>query len=58
VDVVVSQQLGVGAREQLARGDTGTMFDLYDPILFEALGFHGGRRAARPRLASCLRLRS
>jgi glycosyltransferase involved in cell wall biosynthesis len=46
VDVVVSQQLSVGAMEQLARGDTRTIFDLYDPILFEALGFYGGQQTS------------
>jgi glycosyltransferase involved in cell wall biosynthesis len=44
VDVVVSQQLSVGTMEQLARGETRTIFDLYDPILFEALGFYGGQQ--------------
>jgi hypothetical protein len=46
VDVVVSQQLSVGAMEQLARGETRTIFDLYDPILFEALGFYGGQQTS------------
>ena len=46
VDVVISQQLSVGAMEQLARGETRTIFDLYDPILFEALGFYGGQQTS------------
>ena len=46
VDVVVSQQLSVGAMEQLARGETRTIFDLYDPILFEALGFYSGQQTS------------
>jgi glycosyltransferase involved in cell wall biosynthesis len=46
MDVVVTQQLSVGAMEQLARGDTRTIFDLYDPILFEALGFYGGQQTS------------
>jgi glycosyltransferase involved in cell wall biosynthesis len=46
VDVVVSQQLSVGAMEQLARGETRTIFDLYDPILFEAMGFYSGQQTS------------
>jgi glycosyltransferase involved in cell wall biosynthesis len=46
VDIVVAQQLSVGAMEQLARGETRTIFDLYDPILFEALGFYGGQQTS------------
>jgi len=46
VDAVVTQQLSVGAMEQLARGKTRTIFDLYDPILFEALGFYGGQQTS------------
>ena len=32
--------------EQLARGETRTIFDLYDPILFEALGFYSGQQTS------------
>lgn len=46
VDAVVTQQLSVGAMEQLARGETRTIFDLYDPILFEALGLYGGQQTS------------
>jgi len=46
VDIVVSQQLSVGAMEQLARGETRTIFDLYDPILFEAMGFYSGQQTS------------
>lgn len=44
VDAIVTQHLSIGAMEQLARGETRTIFDLYDPILFEALGFYSGQR--------------
>jgi glycosyltransferase involved in cell wall biosynthesis len=46
VDVIVTQQLSIGAMEHLARGQTRTIFDLYDPILFEALGFYGGQQTS------------
>lgn len=46
VDVVVAQQLSVAAMEQLARGETRTIFDLYDPILFESLGFYSSQQSS------------
>jgi glycosyltransferase involved in cell wall biosynthesis len=42
VDVVVAQQLSVGAMQLLARTDTRVVYDLYDPLLFERLGFYAG----------------
>ena len=45
-DVVVSQQLSVGAMQQLARSETRSIFDLYDPILFEAMGFYEGQQTS------------
>lgn len=43
-DVVVAQQLSVGVMQQLARSEIPVVYDLYDPILFEALGFYEGQR--------------
>jgi glycosyltransferase involved in cell wall biosynthesis len=41
-DVVVAQQLSVGAMQMLGRSDTRVVYDLYDPLLFERLAFYGG----------------
>jgi glycosyltransferase involved in cell wall biosynthesis len=48
LDVVVAQQLSVGVMQLLARTETRVIYDLYDPLLFERLGFYAGeeRRAA------------
>jgi glycosyltransferase involved in cell wall biosynthesis len=39
-DVVVAQQLSVGAMQMLGRSDTRVIYDLYDPLLFERLGYY------------------
>ena len=41
-DVVVAQQLSVGAMQMLGRSETRVVYDLYDPLLFERLGFYAG----------------
>lgn len=41
-DVVVAQQLSLGAMQMLARSETRVIYDLYDPLLFERLGFYAG----------------
>jgi glycosyltransferase involved in cell wall biosynthesis len=41
-DVVVAQQLSVGAMQMLGRSDTRVIYDLYDPLLFERLGYYAG----------------
>lgn len=43
-DVVVAQQFSVGVMQQLARSEIPVVYDLYDPILFEALGLYGGQQ--------------
>jgi glycosyltransferase involved in cell wall biosynthesis len=43
-DVVVSQQLSIATMQSLARSGTPIVYDLYDPLLFEALGFFAGQR--------------
>jgi glycosyltransferase involved in cell wall biosynthesis len=42
-DVVVAQQLSIAAMQSLARSSIATVYDLYDPLLFEALGFFAGQ---------------
>jgi glycosyltransferase involved in cell wall biosynthesis len=41
-DVVVAQQLSVGTMQMLARSGTRVVYDLYDPLLFERLGYYAG----------------
>jgi glycosyltransferase involved in cell wall biosynthesis len=41
-DVLVAQQLSVGAMQTLARSSTRVVYDLYDPLLFERLGYYAG----------------
>jgi glycosyltransferase involved in cell wall biosynthesis len=41
-DVVVAQQLSVGAMQALARSRARVVYDLYDPLLFERLGYYAG----------------
>jgi glycosyltransferase involved in cell wall biosynthesis len=41
-DVVVAQQLSVGAMQMLARSGTRVVYDLYDPLLFERLAYYAG----------------
>ena len=43
-DVVVSQRLSIATMQALTRGDVRVVYDLYDPLLFEALAFHVGQR--------------
>jgi glycosyltransferase involved in cell wall biosynthesis len=45
-DVVVAQQLSVGAMQMLARSGTRVVYDLYDPILFERLGYYAGQSSS------------
>jgi glycosyltransferase involved in cell wall biosynthesis len=45
-DVVVAQQLSVGAMQALARSRTRVVYDLYDPLLFERLGYHTGGKSS------------
>jgi glycosyltransferase involved in cell wall biosynthesis len=54
-DVIVAQQLTVGTMEQLARGSTRTIYDLYDPLLFESLGFYSGQGTNAPFAGSLSR---
>jgi glycosyltransferase involved in cell wall biosynthesis len=42
-DVVVSQRLSIATMQALARGGVRVVYDLYDPLLFEALAFHVGQ---------------
>jgi glycosyltransferase involved in cell wall biosynthesis len=42
-DVVVAQQLSIATMQSLARSGTPTVYDLYDPLLFESLAYHAGR---------------
>jgi glycosyltransferase involved in cell wall biosynthesis len=42
-DVVVAQQLSIATMQSLARSGTPTVYDLYDPLLFEALAFSAGQ---------------
>jgi len=42
-DVVVAQQLSIATMQSLARSGTPTVYDLYDPLLFEALAFSTGQ---------------
>jgi glycosyltransferase involved in cell wall biosynthesis len=42
-DVVVAQQLSIATMQSLARSGIPTVYDLYDPILFESLAYHAGR---------------
>jgi glycosyltransferase involved in cell wall biosynthesis len=42
VDAVVAQQLTIATMERLARRGTRVVYDLYDPLLFEALAYHQG----------------
>jgi glycosyltransferase involved in cell wall biosynthesis len=41
-DVVVAQQLSVGVMQLLARSEARVIYDLYDPLIFERLGFYAG----------------
>jgi glycosyltransferase involved in cell wall biosynthesis len=41
-DAVVAQQLTIATMERLARRGVRVVYDLYDPLLFEALAFHHG----------------
>jgi hypothetical protein len=41
-DVVVTQRLSIGTMHALAARGVRTVYDLYDPLLFEALAFHVG----------------
>jgi glycosyltransferase involved in cell wall biosynthesis len=53
-DVVVSQRLSIATMQALARRGVRVVYDLYDPLLFEALAFHvgqGDERAAGDSLA-------
>jgi glycosyltransferase involved in cell wall biosynthesis len=45
-DAVVAQQLTIATMERLARRGTRVVYDLYDPLLFEALAYHHGDAAA------------
>jgi hypothetical protein len=49
-DVVVAQQLSIGVMQLLTRSEIPVVYDLYDPILFEALGFYAGQKI-RPNSA-------
>jgi glycosyltransferase involved in cell wall biosynthesis len=42
VDAVVAQQLTIATMERLARRGARVVYDLYDPLLFEALAHHQG----------------
>jgi glycosyltransferase involved in cell wall biosynthesis len=42
-DVVVAQQLTIATMQSLARSGIPTVYDLYDPLLFESLAYHAGR---------------
>jgi glycosyltransferase involved in cell wall biosynthesis len=42
VDAVVAQQLAIATMERLARRGVRVVYDLYDPLLFEALAYHQG----------------
>jgi glycosyltransferase involved in cell wall biosynthesis len=42
-DVVVAQQLSIATMQSLARSGTPTVYDLYDPLLFESLAFFVGQ---------------
>lgn len=42
-DVVVSQRLSIATMQALARNGVRVVYDLYDPLLFEALAFHVGQ---------------
>jgi glycosyltransferase involved in cell wall biosynthesis len=42
VDAVVAQQLTIATMERLARRGARVVYDLYDPLLFEALAYHQG----------------
>jgi hypothetical protein len=52
-DVVVSQRLSIATMQALARSDVQIVYDLYDPLLFEALAFHAGQGDG-PALAGAL----
>jgi glycosyltransferase involved in cell wall biosynthesis len=41
-DAVVAQQLTIATMERIARRGTRVVYDLYDPLLFEALAYHHG----------------
>jgi glycosyltransferase involved in cell wall biosynthesis len=45
-DVVVAQQLSVGTMQMLARSGTRIVYDLYDPLLFERLGYFAGEESS------------
>jgi glycosyltransferase involved in cell wall biosynthesis len=45
-DAVVAQQLTIATMERLARRHVRVVYDLYDPLLFESLAFHGGDHAS------------
>jgi glycosyltransferase involved in cell wall biosynthesis len=47
-DAVVAQQLTIATMERLARRGTRVVYDLYDPLLFEALAYHDGGDDAAP----------
>jgi glycosyltransferase involved in cell wall biosynthesis len=46
-DAVVAQQLTIATMERLALRGARVIYDLYDPLLFEALAFHHGDDRAR-----------
>jgi glycosyltransferase involved in cell wall biosynthesis len=42
-NVVIAQQLTIATMQSLARSGIPTVYDLYDPLLFESLAYHAGR---------------
>jgi glycosyltransferase involved in cell wall biosynthesis len=54
-DAIVAQQLTIATMERLARHGSRVVYDLYDPLLFEALAFHHGDDHSRAYAGSLSR---